>query len=238
MAIRFRSKQIPPPRELNALTSEPFYVLPGGNIEEEPPQRAIPIEQSLEHARFRLQLTALGDERNPDDIAISGVAWAEGGRSKRPPARKPCTQNSAVRALFRSRSRVCSKPSSSASWRSPSTRRAGECRSTWIPPNRLPKSDSHCLLPPRWLPSWLPAKSFCSGAQRHCRADHAGAFVPGLGKECLAYAESYLDLVRNLIRQAETTSGAERQQHLQALRNVLAVDSIHVILTDFRGKAS
>ena len=40
--------------------SEPFYVLPGGNIEEEPPQRAIPIEQSLEHARFRLQLTALG----------------------------------------------------------------------------------------------------------------------------------------------------------------------------------
>ena len=39
-----------------------------------------------------------------------------------------------------------------------------------------------------------------------------------------------------LLRQAETTSGAERQQHLQALRNVLAVDSIHVILTDFRGR--
>src|SRR5690606_38194247 len=63
--------------------SAPFYVLPGGNIEEEPPQRAIPIEQSLEHARFRLQLPALGDERDPDDIAISGVAWAEGGRSKK-----------------------------------------------------------------------------------------------------------------------------------------------------------
>ena len=63
--------------------SEPFYVLPGGNIEEEPPQRAIPIEQSLEHARFRLQLTALGDERNPDDIAISGVSWTEGGRTKK-----------------------------------------------------------------------------------------------------------------------------------------------------------
>ncbi|MFK9902966.1 hypothetical protein ACJEPZ_28710, partial [Klebsiella pneumoniae] len=51
-----------------------------------------------------------------------------------------------------------------------------------------------------------------------------------------AYAESYLDLVRNLIRQAEMTSGVERQQHLQSLRNVLAVDSIHVILTDFRGR--
>ena len=63
--------------------SEPFYVLPGGNIEEEPPQRAIPIEQSLEHARFRLQLTALGDERDHEEIAISGVAWAEGWTLKK-----------------------------------------------------------------------------------------------------------------------------------------------------------
>ncbi len=63
--------------------SEPFYVLPGGRIEEEPPQRAIPIEQSLEHARFRMQLTALGDERDPDEIIPSGVSWAEGRRSKR-----------------------------------------------------------------------------------------------------------------------------------------------------------
>ena len=31
------------------------------------------------------------------------------------------------------------------------------------------------------------------------------------------------DLVRNLIRQAETTSGAERQQHLQTLKNVLTI---------------
>ena len=140
--------------------SEPFYVLPGGNIEEEPPQRAIPIEQSLEHARFRLQLTALGDERDPDDIAISGVAWAEGGRSKKTSRQETYTQNSVVRARFRFRFRVCSKPSSSASWRSLSTRQAGECRSIWIPPSRLPRLDSRCHLPPRWLPSWLPAKSF------------------------------------------------------------------------------
>ena len=46
-------------------------------------QRAIPLEQSLEHARFRLQLTALGDERDPDEIAISGITWADGGRSKK-----------------------------------------------------------------------------------------------------------------------------------------------------------
>jgi hypothetical protein len=36
-------------------------------------------------------------------------------------------------------------------------------------------------------------------------------------KEYLAYAEGYLDLVRNLIHQAKTTSGAERQQHLHCI---------------------
>jgi DNA phosphorothioation-dependent restriction protein DptH len=30
--------------------------------------------------------------------------------------------------------------------------------------------------------------------------------------------------------------GAERQRRLQTLRTLLAVDSVHVILTDFRGK--
>jgi len=73
------------------------------------------------------------------------------------------------------------------------------------------------------------------------RKDTAELIMQGLSfrdaeTECLVYADAYLDLVRNLIRQAETTSGVERQQHLQALRNVLAVDSIYVILTDFRGR--
>ncbi len=84
MATRSCWKRIPPPRALNALTRVNLSTsCPVATLREEPPQRAIPIEQSLEHARFRLQLTALGDERDPDDIAISGVAWAEGGRSKK-----------------------------------------------------------------------------------------------------------------------------------------------------------
>lgn len=94
------------------------------------------------------------------------------------------------------------------------------------------------------LPSSAAMASFLAAREEFfaaVRKDTAELIMQGLSfrdseKECLAYAESYLDLVRNLIRQAETTSGAERQQHLQALRNVLAVDSIHVILTDFRGR--
>ena len=94
------------------------------------------------------------------------------------------------------------------------------------------------------LPSSAAMASFLAAREEifaAVRKDTAELIMQGLSfrdaeNECLAYAEAYLDLVRNLIRQAETTSGAEQQQHLQALRKVLAVDSIHVILTDFRGR--
>ncbi|XOD92414.1 ATP-binding protein [Klebsiella variicola] len=94
------------------------------------------------------------------------------------------------------------------------------------------------------LPTSAAMASFLAAREEFfaaVRKDTAELIMQGLlfqdsEKECLAYAESYLDLVRNLIRQAEMTSGVERQQHLQSLRNVLAVDSIHVILTDFRGR--
>ncbi|MFH7109548.1 hypothetical protein ACFWXM_16945 [Achromobacter xylosoxidans] len=217
--------------------SEPFYVLPGGNIEEEPPQRAIPIEQSLEHARFRLQLTALGDERDPDDIAISGVAWAEGGRSKKTSrqetlhakfGREGAVQIPLSRMLKTIEQRVLAEPKHPSGWRMQINLDAAE------PPSEVGLT----------LPSSAAMASFLAAREEFfaaVRKDTAELIMQGFSfrdseRECLAYAESYLDLVRNLIRQAETTSGAERQQHLQALRNVLAVDSIHVILTDFGGR--
>jgi len=217
--------------------SEPFYVLPGGNIEEEPPQRAIPIEQSLEHALFRLQLTALGDERNPEEIAISGVAWAEGGRSKKASrqetllakfGREGAVQIPLSRMLKTIEQRILAEPKHPSGWRMQINLDTAE------PPSEVGLT----------LPSSAAMASFLAAREElfaTVRKGTAELIMQGLSfrdteKECLAYADAYLDLVRNLIRQAETTSGAERQQHLQALRNVLAVDSIHVILTDFRGR--
>ncbi|MCD2514724.1 hypothetical protein LQ564_00170 [Massilia sp. G4R7] len=217
--------------------SEPFYVLPGGNIEEEPPQRGVPIEQSLEHARFRLQLTALGDERDPDDIAISGVAWSEGGRSKKASrqetllakfGREGAVQIPLSRMLKTIEQRILAEPKHPSGWRMQINLDTAE------PPSEVGLT----------LPSSAAMASFLAAREEFfaaVRKNTAELIMQGLSfrdseKECLAYAESYLDLVRNLIRQAETTSGAARQQHLQALKNVLAVDSIHVILTDFRGR--
>ena len=155
--------------------SEPFYVLPGGNIEEEPPQRAIPIEQSLEHARFRLQLTALGDERDPDDIAISGVAWAEGGRSKKTSrqetlhakfGREGAVQIPLSRMLKTIEQRIFGE--ASAPVRLAHADQSGYRRAA------LRGRTDAAVFCRDGLPSQLPARSFCSGAQRHCRANHAG----------------------------------------------------------------
>jgi hypothetical protein len=217
--------------------SEPFYVLPGGSIEEEPPQRAIPIEQSLEHARFRLQLTALWDERDPDEIALSAVSWTEGGRSKKASrqeilrakfGREGAVQIPLSRMLKTIEQRILAEPKHPSGWRMQINLDAAE------PPSEVGLT----------LPSSAAMASFVAAREELfavVRKDTAELIMQGLSfrdaeEECLAYAEAYLDLIRNLIRQAETTSGAERQQHLQALRNVLAVDSIHVILTDFRGR--
>jgi hypothetical protein len=217
--------------------SEPFYVLPTGNVEEEPPQRAIPIEQSLEHARFRLQLTALADEREPNEVVLSDVSWAESAHSKKVSrqetllakfGRDGAAQIPLSRMLKTIEQRILAEPKHPSGWRMQINLDTAE------PPSEVGLT----------LPSTAAMASFLAAREEMfaaVRKDTASLIMQGLSyrdteRECLAYAEAYLDLVRNLMRQAETTSGSERQQHLQALRNVLAVDSIHVILTDFRGR--
>ena len=217
--------------------SEPFYVLPGGTIEEEPPQRAIPIEPSLEHARFRLQLSALGDERDPSEIAVSSVSWAEGGRTKKPSrqetllakfGREGAVQIPLSRMLKTIEQRILAEPKHPSGWRMQINMDTPE------PPSQvgltLPSSNA--------MASFLAAREefFASVRQGNAELIMQGLSFKDTQKQCLAYAEAYLDLVRGLIRQAETTSGHERQQQLHTLRSVLAVDSIHVVLTDFRGR--
>lgn len=220
-----------------AYDSEPFYVLPGGNIEEEPPQRAIPIEQSLEHAHFRLQLTALGDERDPNEIVFNSISWPEGRGSKKASrqeillakfGREGAVQIPLSRMLKIIEQRILAEPKHPSGWRMQINMDIAET------PSKvgltLPQSSA--------MASFLAAREeLFSAVQR----DTEELIMEGFSfrdaeKECLAYAETYLDLVRSLMRQAETTTGSERQQCLQSLRNVLAVDSIHVVLTDFRGR--
>ena len=81
--------------------SEPFYVLPGAALEEEPPQRAVPRADSVEHARLDRQFAAVSrrtaTRRTLPRTASTGPGRAIAGgplrkrSSKRSSARKePC----------------------------------------------------------------------------------------------------------------------------------------------------
>ena len=179
----------------------------------------------------------LGDDRDPDEISVSRVAWAEGGRSKKEPqqvillakfGREGTVQIALARVLKTIEQRILAEPKHPSGWRMQINLGTAE------PPSEialtLPSSTA--------MASFLAAREELFAAVRGGTAEliMQGLSFRAVEKECLAYAEAYLDLIRSLTRQAEVTSGAERQHHLQLLRNALAVDSIHVILSDFRGR--
>lgn len=217
--------------------SEPFYVLPGGKIEEEPPQRALPIEASVEHARFRLQLSAISEDRDPDEIMVSSVAWAEarrkGSASRQETVhakfgREGSVQIPMSRMLKTIEQRILADPTHPSGWRMQINLDKPE------PPSQasldLPSSNA--------MSSFLAAREdfFARVRQGNAELTMQGLPLREARQECMTYAEAYLDWVRGIMRQAETATGHERQQHLRTLRHVLAVDSIHVVLTDFRGR--
>lgn len=216
--------------------SEPFYVLPGGSIEEEPSQRAMPIEQSLEHARIHLELIALGDDRDPDEIKVSSIAWASDGRSRKSLRQEILLvkfgqegglQIPVSKMLKNIEQRILAEPKHPCGWRLQINRDTVE----------YPSEVSRALPTTAAMQSFLAAREDFFALIRHDETEliMQGLSIKAVERECLNYAEAYLDLIRSLMRKAGMTSGAEKQQHLQILRSVLSVDSIHTILTDFRG---
>ena len=63
---------VPRPNE-----SDLFYVVSDVDEPPAPPQRAVQNDDSLEHARLRLQFSAVVDGRDPSSIGPQGTGWAE-----------------------------------------------------------------------------------------------------------------------------------------------------------------
>lgn len=110
--------------------SEPFYVLPSGSIEEEPPQRAIPYEDSVEHAKFRLQLTAIGDNRDPNQISISSISWADGAKMRRSSRQQTLVAKFGREGAVQITILECLRLSNSVSWPCLNIHLVGGCRLT------------------------------------------------------------------------------------------------------------
>lgn len=63
--------------------SDLFYVVTDEDVEVEPPQRAVPRDTSLVHALLRARFAAVAQDRDPAAISVTECAWIErSGKSK------------------------------------------------------------------------------------------------------------------------------------------------------------
>jgi hypothetical protein len=213
--------------------SELFYALPEADIDGvEPPQRAIPIRPSLEHARFYLQFIALGSGRNPDEIKPSEVLWSEGGHFKKIPRQETLLakfgRDGAVHIplshiLKSAEQTILAEPEHAGGWR----------LEIDISGTKSLSKTAVSLSASTAMESFLAARKEFFAAVQSEKPDLTmqGSSFRGMEKECLVYAETYLDLIQYLMKQASGESGS----NLQPLCDVLAVDSIDVFLSDFHG---
>lgn len=215
--------------------SEPFFVLPGGTVDEEPPQRAKPIEISLEHARMKLQFTAISADRDPSDIHLTGANWEQSKRRKKTAlqetllvkfGRDGAVQVPVSRILKNIEQKILAAPKLPCGWHLQIMESSELLKEVSLP---LPSSAA--------LQSFLSARTdyFSAICQDTSELILQGTSLTDMKNLCISYAESYLDLISSLTRQAEQSTGSEQQEHLKILRHILAVDSVHVILTDYRG---
>ncbi len=225
----------------NDLVSRPnegdlFYVLPEGEVDVEPPQRARQREDSLVHARTRLQFTALIDDRDPDTIVATSVAWAERKSGARIGTEmlevefgREGTMNVPVsRTLKILEQRILASPAGPINWR---------ISVLYGSPGQATGETT------RW-PEGEAVEHFLSTRTAYFEAIRSGVkelITQGADLRTHAsliadYADAYRALVQDLLRRAETSSGAEGQRALADLRRLLTIDTVTLAIRDHRGR--
>lgn len=227
--------------------SERFYVktfdaLDEGEEGDERPQKQkaakTPDAVSVGHARLKLQLAALKNDGDPDSIPQGAVSWKESAKSKASALQSEMRARFgrgaefgvvASKALKNIERGILEHPGLTASWvLRIESQTAGE-------PER--RSDAAEDSPQR--------AAFLRARAAYFEAVGKGAgelisqgfsFLDGR-EACLDYAQSYLDWVRFLTRQARSATGEGQPKRLRELSEALAIDSVLVKATDFRGRA-
>ena len=220
--------------------SEPFYVLHDGAAEQTPTPRTMPGAVSLEHRRLHLRLKAINEDRDPDAVAVSGCSWEEKGRVKKNARLESLlvkfggegmARITVSRLLRDMERRILAEPDHPAGRR---IRMAADAvdktQGLSLTATALPASSA--------MTDFLAARREFFAAVRRGEADliMQGLAFREVEESCLAYAQSYEALVHRLVRQAEASSGIERQKRLRALKTILTVDAVQVVLSDFRGR--
>ena len=217
--------------------SEPFYVLPDATLNEIPPQRAVPRADTVEHARIDRQFTALMQRRDPSDIKLETVNWTQKSSHKRVASQEiiegrfgadGMIQIIVPRWLKIIEQRILVSPSEPSSWRMQVN--LGE---PTIPTANI------CNLPPsNTTRTYLDARAIYFDLVRQGNKElvSQGADFLAIKEAAIAYAAAYRDLIADLANRVERLAGSDQQQALLALRTALAIDTLRIVLTDYRGR--
>lgn len=231
------STEVPAGERARPFESELFYVLPGGSMEEEPPQRAIPQVVSLEHARLKLQFTALAQGRDPDEVLVKDIILTDKGTKAGGSAQPALEVKFGREGTFRIQvsailqdieRRILQAPEKLQSWHL-----------------RVGMETSPVTSEPQDLPRSAAVESFLAARERYFQAVRLGEKelitqardLSELSVTCVEYADAYRDLLGDLRTKIERTDGVDQQRLVSALRAALSVDTIRVAVADFRGQS-
>jgi hypothetical protein len=217
--------------------SDLFYVLPGGEIDIEPSQRAVQREDSVAHALRRLQFTAFLDGREPDTIQLTDVHWTD----RQPHGRATGTETLEVkfgregsmhvpvsRPLKTVEQKILSSPEGPLSWRLPIT--LGVVGNSTSENTHWPKGP--------YAQDFLAARIKYFNALRSGTREliTQGADWHSLRPLVYEYASTYAICIQDLRRRIDIESGSRSQQAFADLRKLLAIDSIAMVISDHRGR--
>jgi DNA phosphorothioation-dependent restriction protein DptH len=216
--------------------SDLFYVVTEIEEPPPPPQRAVQRDESLEHARLRLQFSTIVDGRDPATIAPQVSAWAERRRGRAVGTemlevqfgRDGTVHIPVSRNLKGIEQTILAAPTGPLAWRV--AVRVGQPDKPSAEETRWPELDE-CR-------AFLAAREAWFEVVRGGTAELVtqGADLLALRPLAVEYADTYRALVEALLRRAETHEGADGQAALTDLWRMLALDTVTLAITDHRGR--
>jgi hypothetical protein len=217
--------------------SDLFYVVPEGEVDVPPQQRAVPRDASLIHAWKRLQFTALLDQRNSADVMPQEVRWLERTERGRLSGiefievrfgRDGIIHIPISRQLKVLEQKILMAPGGSVSWRLPiRLGQAGESVSDAVGWPEDPSAQTFLAARARYFMALRAA-----GKELVTQA----ADLRRLRSLIVAYAEAYQALVAHLLQRAESAADVDSQRILFELRHVLALDTITLDILNHKGE--
>lgn len=230
-AVDDEDATVPRPNE-----SDLFYVVTEADEPPPPPQRAVQNDDSLEHARLRLQFSAVVDGRDPTSIAPQSVAWAERRRGQGSGSemlevqfgRDGTVHVPVSRVLKGLEQSILSAPTGPVAWRI--AVRMGQPDKPTVEEARWPATDE-CRDFHEARKAWFEAVR--SGASELVTQ---AADLQALRPLAAAYADAYQSLIAALLRRAEASESPEGKVALSDLWRMLTLDTVMVAVIDHRGR--